>query len=272
MKPPHQVWVGGTDLVYLLREVGGWHVGSARHREAAGAVGHALRERLVGYRVHHAPAFPEGVSAFELTDKGIDLVRKHAGEAAAHHAAEGRRWYRERTAHAPGDPRPRPGAELIYHLNETTIPHLAMLDDVGLRFSLADRMARLRYGDTVEIGAAVVMKCWPPTGEHDRSVEGAARALAIALYGGRPETSLTSVERIKNDLPDDGSYAVRPVTFPRAGIAVARDLYKCPRCRGRGIETYYEPQPVSAVYLSAEDTGITVLTRECDHVPREAQS
>lgn len=88
-----QVWVGSTDIVYMLRQIGGWHVGSQAAMEAGPAVLHALNERWVTTRIHRAPAFPDGVEAYELTDAGLEQLRKWDARMAGG-ADQMRNWYR----------------------------------------------------------------------------------------------------------------------------------------------------------------------------------
>lgn len=83
---------------FLLTEIGGWHVGCQNERQYAFFVNFALGAGLVDYRWHYAPAIPEGVQAYELTDKGIDAIRHAFGIDAADGAARCRAWYRERTS------------------------------------------------------------------------------------------------------------------------------------------------------------------------------
>lgn len=96
-----QCWIGGTDLNGMLCSIGGWHVGCENAQEAREAVKHALEGGLIGYRTHYAPAFPEGVLAFEVRDQGIEQIRRSYGDASAEAAIKMRQWYRDRTAAPP---------------------------------------------------------------------------------------------------------------------------------------------------------------------------
>jgi hypothetical protein len=62
----------------------------------------------------------------------------------------------------------------VHVWSEETIPAVRRInprdtDAVALRFTLAEMLGRLRYGDEVRIDEPVVMTCWPPTGDYDRS-------------------------------------------------------------------------------------------------------
>lgn len=92
---PLQLWVGSTDVNGMLTEIGGWHVGSYAALEAAAAVSYALDRGWVQYRAH---LFSDGSTAvaYELTDAGLDQLRRSYGPVAADNAAKVRQWYRDR--------------------------------------------------------------------------------------------------------------------------------------------------------------------------------
>ena len=79
----------------VLSEVGGWHVGCQNDVESADLVCIARARGYVTERMHYAPAIPEGVAAYELTDAGIEAVRELCGEENAMYAERVRSWYRE---------------------------------------------------------------------------------------------------------------------------------------------------------------------------------
>lgn len=91
-----QLWIGSTDVGFMLTEIGGWHVGCVSHCEATEAVDYARNCGYVTIRMHYAPAIPEGVEAFEVTDAGIAELRRLRGDKAAEDALMVRGWYRER--------------------------------------------------------------------------------------------------------------------------------------------------------------------------------
>jgi hypothetical protein len=91
-----QVWHGSTDLGWMLRSIGGWHIGCQLHDEHASAVLLAEQKGWIGRRMHYAPASDEGVAAFEITDKGIEQLREWGRDADGAQAT--RQWYRDNTA------------------------------------------------------------------------------------------------------------------------------------------------------------------------------
>lgn len=133
-----------------------------------------------------------------------------------------------------------------------------------LRFAIASELARMRYGDTKVITAQVVMEAFPPTGEHDRSFAGTFQAMALSLGGNRPETSYTSVERVQNDLPDDGSFLVEEDY--EGNIRIHRLLRCCPHCHGEGWR-YKCPATKITINLSCASapTSVTIERIECTH-------
>ncbi len=91
-----QVWAGNTDLNGMLRCIGGWQVGCEHHIKALEAVSHADKQGWLGRRTHYAPAMPEGVEAFQLTDSGLETLKAWGGNAEA--AREMRDWFQSRSA------------------------------------------------------------------------------------------------------------------------------------------------------------------------------
>jgi hypothetical protein len=98
---PLQFWIGSTDVNGMLASIGGWHVGSIVALESADAVEYAIRNGWVQTRTHYGPAYPKGVPAYELTDAGIDQIRKSYGPRSAAQAEAVRRWYRDRVPRHP---------------------------------------------------------------------------------------------------------------------------------------------------------------------------
>lgn len=99
--------------------------------------------------------------------------------------------------------------------------------NVQERFYRAERLNRLPYGNSYLIPADVAARCWPPTGDYDTSFESIFRSLALAAGGHRPETSMTTIERIQRDLDD--TFEVEPHTTAEGkGYVVRRLLRKCP--------------------------------------------
>jgi hypothetical protein len=88
-----QIWIGGIDAAGVLSEIGNWHIGSNNHHWSKLAVDYLLKEGLVSYRTHYAPAIPQGSQAFEVTDRGLDKLRAWGWDAEA--AARSRQWYRD---------------------------------------------------------------------------------------------------------------------------------------------------------------------------------
>ncbi len=104
-------------------------------------------------------------------------------------------------------------------------------EDVFGRFRAAEALATLPYGTSINLEDSVVRRLWPPTGEHDRSFEGYFRSLSLAVGGNRPETSYTTEERIKRDLPRDFEIERSPMD---GRWRFRRPLSACPRCQGEG--------------------------------------
>lgn len=144
-----------------------------------------------------------------------------------------------------------------------------MMDDLALRFRLGARLLKMRYGTSYAIDGDKAHMAWPPTGDHDRSIEGAIRAIALARGGHRPETSYTTAERITNDL--DGSFdepEFRPSVSGGQWI-IHRKLSACPHCRGGGwVSVYPEPSPLALDESDLLIATATVQKARCEHLPR----
>ena len=93
-----QRWVGAIDVHGMLGEIGSWHVGCKNEEWSGGAVGFAVDQGWVTTRKHYAPAIPDGVDAYELTDQGIEVYRWAYGSHAAARAEASREWYRRSAA------------------------------------------------------------------------------------------------------------------------------------------------------------------------------
>lgn len=88
----HQI--PGQYLAKLLIDVGRWHLYSVEtleHREALEVLGDA---DLIQMRKHYAKAFPDGVDAYELTEKGLEKLEELAGQQFADEACNNREHYR----------------------------------------------------------------------------------------------------------------------------------------------------------------------------------
>jgi hypothetical protein len=88
-----QVWHDSTDLGYMLGVITGWMVTCPNHEAALDSVQLAEDKGWVGRRTHYAPAFPEGIEAFEVTDAGIDQMKAWGRDGEA--ARRMRQWYRD---------------------------------------------------------------------------------------------------------------------------------------------------------------------------------
>ena len=91
-----QIWIGGHDAAGMLLSIGGWHLSCENHHEYIEAVEWADQQGYLARRLHIAPAFPDGVLAFELTDHGIEAIGRYWGEKAKISALKMRQWYRDR--------------------------------------------------------------------------------------------------------------------------------------------------------------------------------
>lgn len=140
------------------------------------------------------------------------------------------------------------------------------IEKTQLRFKLAGQLIRMPYGNARIIDRDTALAAWPPTGDHDRSMAGAFRAMALANGGNRPEDSYTTIERIQNDL--DESFSV--CEEMNGGYSVARLLRHCPRCRGSGqyrkrLPSTFEPLAFDEVIPMTATETVEIV--ECDHRP-----
>lgn len=145
-----------------------------------------------------------------------------------------------------------------------------MSEDTALRFHLCHQIARMRYGDGRLIDRDEAFSAWAPTGDEDRSLEGAFRALALASGGHRPEESLTTIQRIERDIGSDFLVEIEPVS---GGIVITRKLSMCPKCRGNGWYEVFEasPEPANVYEMEVMPVTATVSKRlvGCDHEPKD---
>lgn len=91
---------GAPCLTSLLCEVGTWWVGSYNDRHANGACDAMIDEGYVTYRTHYIPGDYDGPGdqCYEITDKGLDLLRGWVGMHTIAHVIHIREFYRERLA------------------------------------------------------------------------------------------------------------------------------------------------------------------------------
>ena len=82
----------------LLADMGGWQVGCDNERRYTGALDHAMAKGYVTHGQHWAPDLGKLIPAYELTDEGIEQVRKLCGKKTAAHTEKNRTFYRERVA------------------------------------------------------------------------------------------------------------------------------------------------------------------------------
>jgi hypothetical protein len=107
MKPLEE-WVGSDELGFVLSVVGNWEVGCSNHQQAADAVAYAEDRGYISRRFHSDAARPSGVQAFELTNAGLDELRRLRGDAYAEKALAMREWYRTHAGRPLGMPSGRP--------------------------------------------------------------------------------------------------------------------------------------------------------------------
>ena len=148
-----------------------------------------------------------------------------------------------------------------------------MGENIGLRWAIGAKLMAMRYGNSIVIGGDKIASAFPPTGDHDRSMEGAFRAMALANGGNRPEESYTTDERIRNDL--DGSFVwdIEPMS---RNYVFHRLVSSCPHCKGSGY--VQKPRSVSARVPMYESSSVmstekTIVDRKpCSHDPIEERA
>ena len=87
-----------SDFGRLLAEMGGWEVGCDNESRHSGALDHAMARGYVTLGQHWARDLGKMVPAYELTDDGLEQVRKLCGEKTARHVEKNRTFYREKAA------------------------------------------------------------------------------------------------------------------------------------------------------------------------------
>lgn len=87
-----------SHLGHLLSEMGSWHVGCANQMRYEAAVDLADSNGWLQKRRHYAPMIPEGVDAWELTDKGLAQVGILCGPSVRAQAEKTRQWYRDNSS------------------------------------------------------------------------------------------------------------------------------------------------------------------------------
>lgn len=148
-----------------------------------------------------------------------------------------------------------------------------MREDTQFRFSLVRKLLGMAYGDRFPVPRGFAERAWPPTGDADRSMEGAFRAMALSAGGNRPEESRTTEERIMYDL-DDGSFDVERDILT-GDFRISRMLWSCPRCHGSGsymVREISPPQLRRQPDFSAKIDMTFVNSsspRTCDHKPAD---
>lgn len=80
----------------MLRDVGGWWVGCDAELENVAAVRHAVDLGWIRKRVHYAPAVPEGVESWELSDLGLHYLGEISGPESKERAERSRDQRRRR--------------------------------------------------------------------------------------------------------------------------------------------------------------------------------
>lgn len=150
------------------------------------------------------------------------------------------------------------------NLDALELVPLESLDPVKVRFALARALDDLRPGTALRISGRLVRFAWPPTGDHDHSLEGALRSAALVLGGNRPETSYTTSERIRRDLSEDNHLEW---SYPSAVDDVyvfRRPASDCHRCGGRGYYRSYD-RAFALTFDESPDTTLRIDVHECDH-------
>lgn len=145
-----------------------------------------------------------------------------------------------------------------------------MREDTQRRFALVRQLLAMPYGDAQRISRDLAEQAWPPTGDADRSMEGAFRAMALAAGGNRPEESRTTIERIIYDLGESFYVEQHPITLD---YEIVRKLSHCPNCHGAGV--YFEQKldtarltPRSFESISPTST-VSSVQRTCGHWPSD---
>jgi len=145
-----------------------------------------------------------------------------------------------------------------------------MRENIGLRFYLAGKLMKMAYGQNLIIPQEDVAAAWPPTGDHDRSFEGAFRAMALSNGGNRPEESYTTEQRIANDLDESFRFSQRAED---GKWHFERMLSCCPKCRGSGHYRVRKPKKEEAYFSPSADIDFAAVETfeiiKCDHSSKD---
>lgn len=106
-----------------------------------------------------------------------------------------------------------------------------MAEDYELRAYLLEHILRTPYGEFCFVDERDAWRAWPPTGIHNRSMAGMFMAIALAYGGHRPETDLTTEDRISRDLGPEFDF--EHVSWD-AKYVFRRRVEFCPHCKGLG--------------------------------------
>lgn len=140
-------------------------------------------------------------------------------------------------------------------------------DPLTFRFYMSDALIKMKYGEAINLPSYVIEFAWPPTGDYDRSIDAAIHAMFLSAGGHRPETSMTSLERIQGDL--DETFGITERRYDREWV-IYRKLSSCPRCRGSGVirvaEEVSKLCPIGPADISASSMA-AVKTIPCEHLP-----
>lgn len=85
-------------LRYLLEHVGTWHLYSQETMQHGQGIAMLGDKELIQFRTHFADMYPNGIQAYELSEKGLDTLEALAGQEAADEAVEQREFYRKETS------------------------------------------------------------------------------------------------------------------------------------------------------------------------------
>lgn len=107
------------------------------------------------------------------------------------------------------------------------------IDGTAERFRLIRILSDLPYGYWFIENRDTVRRAWRPTGDADLSIEGAIKAMSLARGGNRPERSMTTEERMREDLEPLGYEWTIDET--KGEFRFHRKDSACPKCRGSMI-------------------------------------
>lgn len=84
--------------ILLLSSFSTWHCGCENEKRLATYVYGAYAGGYLTKRKHYAQAFPEGIDAWELTDKALILIGLHIGFEDEKSVRAVRQWYRDHSS------------------------------------------------------------------------------------------------------------------------------------------------------------------------------